>query len=382
MRVAMLGAFPPQAQGIQDYCGGLVSALSERCAVTALGFKRMYPAFLFPGVKSAMDPTRAAPSGPYLDVQHRLTWYNPLGWLRDAACVPADVFHLQWWSLPLFPVSLAMLATMRLRDIPIVCTVHNVMPHERSPGFVAAGKTVCRFADAIIVHSERNREQLEQHYGIPGEKVVKVPMGVAIDGPPPMPPGEARRALGLPPEERVVLCFGAIRAYKGIDDLLRAFAVVTRDAPGLRLVIAGKPWMDWIPYQNVIDKHGLADQVSLFLDYVPEEQTPLFFAAADIVALPYAHFDAQSAVAARVLPYKKPLLVSDVGGLPEWVANDPAWIAPARDPEALAQRLLAFFADPEARTAAFARIADAVLAETAWPHVIDQYCRIYENVTQ
>ena len=83
-RVLMIGAFPPQAQGIPGYCGALAVAIGRRATIRALGFRAMYPPWLFPGVKAANDPTSAAPEAPGLTVTHALAWYNPLGWLWHA----------------------------------------------------------------------------------------------------------------------------------------------------------------------------------------------------------------------------------------------------------------------------------------------------------
>lgn len=185
MRIAMLGSFPPQVQGIPDYCGPLASALSQYSEVTALGFKKMYPAFVFPGEKSSMDPAGQLPQGPHLTVHHSLTWYNPFGWLIWPLRARADVFHLQWWSLPLFPVALTVLLTMKLLGRPIVVTVHNVLPHEASPGFMTAGRIVCRLADRVIVHSGENQRQLVEGYGVDERRVVRIPEALPCRRPKP-----------------------------------------------------------------------------------------------------------------------------------------------------------------------------------------------------
>jgi glycosyltransferase involved in cell wall biosynthesis len=382
LRVALLGSFPPQAQGIQDYCGELAQALSARCEVTALGFRRMYPALLFPGVKKTFDPGKAAPAGPGLRVYHRLAWYNPFGWLRAALFTPCDVFHAQWWSLPLLPVFLVFTAIMKMRGKPVVLTVHNVLPHEKSRLFVLAEKMLCAMADAVIVHSRLNREQLIDLCGLPPGRVCRIPMSAHRNPPPPISRNEARQALGLPEKVPVLLSFGVIRPYKGIDVLLHAFARIHAKHPEARLVIAGKPWMPWAPLQAVIDENGLAGRVDLFLDYIPAERSPLFFTAADLILLPYTHFDAQSAVGAQVLPYKRPVIASEAGGLPEWVDHEADWIAPPGNAEALAEKIDAFLEDIPGRTAAFEEIAEKVLRNSSAENVACLHHALYLNVVQ
>lgn len=379
LRVSMLGAFPPQAQGIQMYCCGLGEALSRVCALDAIGFRRMYPAWLFPGVKENFDPGKAPMRGEDLRVSHPLAWYAPWGWLAAALRVRADVFHLQWWSLPLFPVAALFVLVMRLRGIPVVITVHNVLPHERSRGFVGAGRWLCRRAARVLVHSAVNREQLIAHYGVAPERVVHVPHGS------PAPEAIPDRAaacvrLGLRPERQYILAFGVIRPYKGVGDLIEALAQIAAAHPAVDLIVAGKPWVAWEPYAAQIVLHGLEARVHTALDYIPESAVGDYFAAADLVVLPYTHFDAQSGVGAQALAYGKPLLVSTTGALPEWVDHAPAWQVPPSAPEALAERLHWVFADPEAARSAFAPIAARVSERHGWAQAAAVHAAVYASL--
>ncbi len=377
LRVAMLGSFPPQSQGIQNYCGDLVQALSELCEVTAIGYAKMYPSLLFPGVKTPMDPTSKKPQGPGLTVLHKLTYYNPFGWMWAALTTPADVFHVQWWSLPLLPVTLAMIILMKLRGKRIVVTVHNILPHESKGVFVSATKAVCRFADRVLVHGKNNVRQFIAHYGIPETTVRNVAIGMNACISKLIPMQEARRELRIPQTTRTILSFGIIRPYKGVSDLLEALPKVASEVPEVRLIIAGKPWTDWAPYQARIDELNLAERLDLHLDYIPTEKVPVFFASADVVVVPYTHFNAQSAVAAQSISFKRPTIVSDVGGLPECVDNDPNWIVPPSDPDALAARLIEFFRHEESQSAAFNELAQRVLDKFSWPRIAERHLQIY-----
>ena len=379
LRVAMLGAFPPQAQGVQDYCREIALALAAYCRVHALGFRAMYPAFLFPGVKQAMDPTKARMEHPNLTVEHRLTWYNPLGWLRTAYAVQADVFHAQWWSLPLFPVTYTIARAMKLRGIPLVVTAHNVSAHEGGGGYRRASGVLFRMADRVLVHSEANRARLIEQYALPEDKAVQVAIGAYMGDVKAVPRDEALRALELPPDKRYVLSFGTIRPYKGVDDLIEAFAQIAPNHPEVDLLIAGKPWAAWEPYAQQIEAHGLRNRVHLFLDYIPENRVRLFFSAADVTVLPYRHFDAQSGVCAVAMPYRKPVIVSEVGGLPEWVDRDLDWVVPAQAPAVLAERLAAFFRNRETKTTAFVPLAEKVLHRFSWEGIAARHLNVYQE---
>lgn len=165
LTLLLLGSFPPQAQGIPGYCGALAlaQALAAEGTVRAIGFKAMYPGFLFPGVKTTMDPSSLMPQAPGLSVRHSLAWYNPLGWLWHAFTTPADIVHIQWWSLPLFPVCFTFALAAKLRHKPLVITAHNVLPHEPGPWFIRASRVLYRRADHLIVHSDVNRAQLLEY---------------------------------------------------------------------------------------------------------------------------------------------------------------------------------------------------------------------------
>lgn len=378
-RVLLLGAFPPQAQGIPGYCGALATALAARGPVHALGFKAMYPRRLFPGVKAAMDPTARPPRAEHLTVAHSLAWYNPLGWCWHAGRTPADVVHIQWWSLPLFPVCLTFAVAARLRRKPTVITVHNVLPHETSPWFRRASRVLYRFADCLMVHSAANREQLLEHFQLPAERVVHIPMGIG-DTAADLPNRQAaREALGVPADAPTLLFFGTIRPYKGLADLLRALAAVRTRHPDVQLLIAGKPWEAWEPYQAIIDHEGLGDCVHTTLDYIPEADVNTYFAAADLAVLPYTHFDAQSAAGAQLLAAGKPLIVTETGGLPDLVGHDPRWIAPPRDPAALAKKIGAFLDNPAAGAAAFTEIAATTRETMSWEAAAAAHWGTYER---
>jgi glycosyltransferase involved in cell wall biosynthesis len=378
--ILLLGSFPPQAQGIPGYCGALAQALAAHGPVRAIGFKAMYPAFLFPGVKTTMDPTSPAPHAPNLDLCHNLAWYNPLGWLWSAFSTPAQIVHIQWWSLPLFPVCLIFTLAAKLRRVPVVITVHNVLPHEPSPWFLRASRVLYRRADHLIVHSEVNRAQLLEHFHCYADRVSCVPMGIDAPIATALDKESARAQLGIPTSRPTILFFGTVRPYKGLDVLLRATAEVRKHHPGVLLVIAGKPWEPWARYQAIIDDLGLAEQVIARLDYIPESEMPIFYAAADLVVLPYRHFDAQSAVGVQVLGQGRPMIVTDCGGLPALVNHEARWIAPPDDAVALAEKIAGFLREPIGATASFAEIARQAGECMSWKASAEAQWAIYRRL--
>jgi glycosyltransferase involved in cell wall biosynthesis len=377
--ILLLGAFPPQAQGIPGYCGTLARALAHHGPVQAVGFKAMYPAILFPGVKIAMDPTSPAPHGPNLAVRHALAWYNPFGWIWNALATPASIVHIQWWSLPLFPVCLTFALAAKLRRIPVVVTVHNVLPHEPSPWFLRMSRMLCGLANHLIVHSEVNRDQLLKHVRCGENNVTCVPMGIEVPNTTAPDKESARAQIGIPRGRPTLLFFGTIRPYKGLDTLLRALAIVRAEHPDVLLIVAGKPWEAWARYQAPIDDEGLAENVVSRLDYIPEAEVPLYYAAADLVVLPYAHFHAQSAVGVQVLGHGRPLIVTDCGGLPALVNHEAKWMVAPNEARALAEKINAFFREPTCATEAFAEIARQAGERMSWAAGAKAHWDIYRR---
>lgn len=378
LRVAMLGSFPP-LRGISGYCHELAAAMAARCPVEFISFREMYPRFLYPGGDLADDPTLPDLRHPQLDVQRRLTWYNPAGWLRAGLSTEADLLHAQWWSLPLAPIYLAVCAAFKLRRKPVVLTVHNVLPHEGSRGFAAASRLLFSLGDHFIVHTEQSRRRLITHYRIPASRISRIPHGTLDFHAAPGPgEGSIRDTLGIGADERVVLLFGAIRPYKGVDTALAAFAEVAKTVDRVRLVIAGKLWENWEPYDRLIRELGLADRVTPVLGYIPSGEVHRFFTAADLVILPYRHFDSQSGIGNTAIAFRKPMIVTDVGGLPELVA-DPGCIVPPNHPPALARAILRCIQDP-GRLRALSVDADNISNKFSWPVIAKTTHLVYKGL--
>jgi glycosyltransferase involved in cell wall biosynthesis len=375
LRVTMLGSLPP-TKGVSPYTAELVDALSARPDIDleVLAFKSIYPAWLYPGG----DPEERGTERRFANARVRrfITWYNPLTWAWAGLTLRGDVVHAQWWSYVLAPVYATVLGIARLRGKKVVVTVHNVAPHEHSRLKRFMNDAVLRFADRLVVHSEANRARIDPAV-VP--KVSVVPMGIHPAKRTGIGQKEARERLGLPIDVNVILNFGNIRPYKGIDVLVRAFAGVLEQRPQALLLIAGKPWSSWEPYQRLIDSLGIDANVRTYLDYVPSDDIELYFEAADVVALPYTHFDAQSAVGALALPFGKPLVVSDVGGLPELVGT-PTAVVPAGDDEALSAALILALRDSRLRQR---RDAESLKPpyEVRWEPIAEATRQIYRDIS-
>ena len=184
--------------------------------------------------------------------------------------------------------------------------------------------------------------------------------------------------MGFDSNNRVMLLFGAVRSYKGYETALSAFAGVIAKIPECRLIIAGKLWENWEPYQDLINRLNLAKHISTYLEYIPAGEVYRFFTAADLVVLPYHQFDSQSGVGATAISFRKPLIVTRVGGLPDLVA-DPRFVVPPQDSSALADAIIECLSNPDQMKSMTAG-ADMVAQNLRWPVIAEKTWAVYRKV--
>ena len=379
LRVTLISTLPPD-KGLADYTAHLAGGLAQTPGVSleVIDFASLYPRRLYPGGE-LLDPTAQRPQWPSVRVRTMLRWYNPLSWVWAGLSARGDIVHAQWWSYILAPTYLVALTLARLRRRRVIVTVHNVEPHESGRWRWLLNRLVLRLAHAYIVHDTRSRDALAEVVPA-GKPIAVIYHGVLSSAGAERSALEARRALGVPADANVVLCFGNVRPYKGVDVLLRAFAAVRQRVPAARLVIAGKPWEDWAPYERLIAELGLRDAVDTHLGFVPAADVGTFFAAADVVALPYLQFDAQSGVGTRALHHGRALVVTDAGGLPELV-SDPRAIVPSGDAGRLAEALVAVLTDSALR-ARLETASKARAGELNWDSIAEQTVAFYQTLVR
>ncbi len=376
--IAILGSFPP-LRGISSYCLEMATAMAARARVAFISFRHIYPGFLYPGGCLEDDCSFPEIDQAGLDVHRRLNWYNPLSWIREGLCTQADLLHAQWWSMPLAPIYGVIAGLFKLRRKAVVFTVHNVVSHEKSPLFTAVSKWLFKLGDHFIVHTARNGQQMQRRYGIPANKITIIPHGSLDFQVNCHADRESiRNDFGLDAGDKVVLLFGAIRPYKGVATALHALAAVRDRVPDIKLLIAGKLWEDWTPYQEQIEQLDLSEAVKLHLHYIPSADVHRFFCAADLALLPYRNFDSQSGVGSSAVAFRTPMVVSDVGGLPDLVP-DRRWVVPPDDPEALAATVTELFTTPALLSEMSAKMDD-LGGRFAWSQIAEATLDVYRTV--
>jgi glycosyltransferase involved in cell wall biosynthesis len=286
---------------------------------------------------------------------------------RRAGGTGVDVVHYQWLTIE------ALDAALLARGVPRVFTSHNVLRRGGGRLREAGPRRVAAAADALVVHTRGSAQALAERYDADPAKVHVIPHGAfdylaAQPDEAPLPPELAAV------EGPVILSFGILRPYKGVDVLIDAFAGLE----GAELWIVGRPWMDVEPLRAAAARAGGTVR---FVDrFVAEKELPAYFRRADVVALPYRDID-QSGVLYTALAFGKAIVASSIGGFTE-VAEDHGALVPVPpgDPAALRAALATLVADPTVRAAQEARAAAAASGPYSWDEAARLTLALYEEV--
>jgi glycosyltransferase involved in cell wall biosynthesis len=314
-RIAVLGATHPLTGGAAQFNGAMVAAMRRLGEVDFVSWKRLYPPLLYRGVTSDRDsqPPRTVEADFVLD------WLDPRSWraaLRRIDDFGADAVVLPWLH-PVMAPPYRWLLKHASPGVARVLICHNVLPHEPHPAARLLTRATLRHADLLVTHAPHQREELAG-LGLGQTPVLEAfhPRFVAADlasAPSAEEIAAERRRLGDP--DLLLLTYGAIRPYKGVDLALEALARVGR---GIRLVVAGKFWSG--KDELIRQAARLGDRVELLDRYVSNEETALLFGACDAALLTYRSAS-QSGVVALAFAHERPVLVTDVGGLASAVGD-------------------------------------------------------------
>ncbi len=377
MRICIVGPTYPYRGGIAHYTTLLVRHLREAGHWTKLySFTRQYPRWLFPG-KTDKDPSETPLK---IDCEYILDPVNPITWwqlYRKVRADAPDVLLLQWW-VPYWTPCLTMISRWikRHTSIHIVYICHNVVPHDgggtldRRLAF-----TVLRQGDAFIVHSEQDRYRLlallpeatvfktylPTYAELATAKLATLSQHTAV--------AALRQELGLPSDCPILLFFGFVRPYKGLEYLIQALPHVLKHMQ-VHLLVVGEFWTTPVFYERYADEFGVKPAITFVNRYVPNEDLPPFFELADVVVLPYISAT-QSAVVQLAFGFGKPVITTRVGGLHEVVQDGVnGLIVPPQDEQALAAAIVRYFCQQLGPQLA-ANVRESAVAQTfSWQHLV------------
>ncbi len=248
---------------------------------------------------------------------------------------------VQWWH-PFFAPAIFTICmiVLMMRRARIVFLCHNVVPHETSPIDRLLSRVAFSAADSFLVQSEEDRDNLMKIKKRPRVTLNPLPLfdffekvGLSRD--------EAKRRIGYS-KERLILFFGYIRPYKGLKFLLEAMPEI-RDKTGAGLLVVGEFYEPSDPYLDIVREAGAGEAVRFVDRYVGNEEVEAFFAASDLVVLPYITAT-QSGIVQIAISFDRPVIVTAVGGLPEVVSSGrTGFIVPPGDANAIAKAVIEFY---------------------------------------
>jgi len=344
MLLTVIGPTHPFRGGIAHYTTLLVRSLRSSHDVQFFSYSRQYPHWLYPG-NTDLDPSHSLLTHEEPSVTFDAL--SPLAWLRLARKVKASdsrLVILQWstvyWT-PFYWLFLKSLGKRRQPKSVFIC--HNVMEHEPTWIKSAVSRHVLNCADFFITHSQWDRDNLERWLGPLRAGAIRVSPHPAYEhlNQLVVSKAEAKAALRIH-AERVVLFFGFIRDYKGLRYLIESLPLV-RAKLDVHLLIAGEVWGDAKPYHELISRLGMTASVTFVEKYIPNEEVARYFAASDLVVIPYVSAT-QSGIVQLAYGFAKPVVVSRVGGLPEVVEEGvTGYLVPPKDSASISSAVLDFY---------------------------------------
>ena len=343
MKVVILGSAHPLRGGLATYNERLAREfIRQGHSVVIYTFSLQYPDFLFPGTTQYSD--QPAPDDLYIHV--RVNSINPFNWWsvgREIKKLKADLLIIKYW-LPFMAPCLGTIARIVRgnKKTKVVSVIDNIIPHEKRIGDFALSRYFVNSVDGFIAQSRSVLEDLNLFDK--NKPKLFSPHPLYDNFGPIVNKAEAIEKLGLQMNGLYILFFGFIRDYKGLDLILEAMADPRVHDSSIELVVAGEFYNDRKPYLDMIDRLGIRDRVVLRTDFIPDDMVRYYFCAADIVVQPYKHAT-QSGVTQICYHFNRPMLVTNVGGLPEIVPHDRVGYVCEPDPSSIADYLHRFYTE-------------------------------------
>lgn len=335
------------------YRGGLAS-FDERLAlefqregsdVTIYNFTLQYPGFLFPGSTQYSDE----PAPEHIRILRKINSVNPFNWWkigRELKQLKPDIIVVRFWIPFMGPALGTILKQVRENNhTKIIAITDNVIPHEKRPGDKPFTRYLLSVCNGFITMSNKVLADLKQFDTVKPAVQVVHPLydnfGNAVNK------EDAKAKLQLRPNDCLLLFFGFIRQYKGLDLLLDAVKILIDQQwkpqhQSWKLIIAGEFYEDKTPYMEQINKLGIADRLILQTNFIPNQHIKYYFSAADVVIQPYKNAT-QSGVTPLAYHFNKPMIVSNVGALPDYVPHQKVGLVAEPNAAAMANAIIQYF---------------------------------------
>jgi len=338
-KIVIIGPAHPLRGGLATFNQRLAKEFNQtghHCSIYS--FSLQYPSFLFPGKTQYSDE----PAPKDIIIHTVINSINPFNWINVGNRLQKekpDIIVVRYW-LPFMGPALGTILrrVKRNKHTKIICIADNVLPHEKRPGDKAFTKYFLKSCDGFITMSEKVMNDLRLFEKTKPAKYVQHPLYDNFG--PIISKAEARKHIGLMENEKIILFFGFIRKYKGLDILLEAMSFLKQT--GIKLLVAGEFYEDEKPYHDQIEKLQIKENLILKTDFIPDSEVQYYLCAADAVIQPYRGAT-QSGVTPLAYHLEKPMIVTNVGGLPSLVPHEKAGLVAEPDAKSIADSILKFY---------------------------------------
>ncbi|MEI6682162.1 MAG: glycosyltransferase [Bacteroidota bacterium] len=342
-KIVLIGSAHPLRGGLATFNERLIREYRDNGEDASIyTFRLQYPGMLFPG--KTQFSSEPAPAD--IPISIKVNSINPFNWIRvglELRRQKPDLVIVKYWMPFMAPCFGTICRIIRGNGhTRIITIIDNLIPHEKRFGDRLLSAYWIGAVDGCVAMSHSVMDDLETFDQSKPKIYCPHPLydnfGAAI------PKEEAKAKLKLDPAFQYVLFFGFIRDYKGLDLLLEAFVDERLRALKVKLLVAGEFYSDPKPYQEIIARHKLEDRVVMSNDFIPDSQVVNYFCAADLVAQPYKSAT-QSGVTQIAYHFNKPMVITNVGGLAEFVPHEKAGYVVTADPAEIATAIVRFFVE-------------------------------------
>lgn len=301
-------------------------------------FSLQYPKILFPGKSQITDD----PPPFTLKIHSVINSVNPLSWWKTGRNIKkenADSIVIRFW-IPFMGACLGTILRIVGSKAPRIGLTDNVKPHESRPGDAVLTRYFLNSCDGFVTMSSQVTRELDEFRNTKPVVTAVHPLydhfGDAV------PKDEARKHLDLPMAEKIVLFFGFIRHYKGLDILLEAMKDERIQKQNIKLLVAGEFYENEDDYQKLIEKLDIGESVIIRSNFIPDQEVRYYLSVADVVVQPYRNAT-QSGVTPLAFHFEKPTIVTNVGGLPELVSDNEVGFVTKPEAASIAEAILKFY---------------------------------------
>ncbi|MDQ6762076.1 MAG: glycosyltransferase family 4 protein, partial [Bacteroidota bacterium] len=339
--VIIIGPAHPLRGGLASYDERLAKEFIDKGFKTTIyTFSYQYPSFLFPG--TTQYSTEPAPEN--IPIEVKINSVNPLNWnsvgneLRKRR---PDIIVVRYWLPFMGPCLGTILRKVKKnKHTKVICIADNIFPHEKRPADRAFTKYFLKPIDAFITMSEKVLADLAQFAKNKPARFVPHPLydsfGEKISQ------QEARKKLNISLDDKVILFFGFIRKYKGLDILLEAMKNEEVKSENVKLLIAGEFYEDEKNYHALLNDPAIKNNLIIHTNFIADSMVKYYLCAADCVVQPYRHAT-QSGVTPLAYHFEVPMIVTNVGGLPSLVPDKKVGLIAEPNPASIAQKINEYF---------------------------------------